>query len=258
MDFDLRDWLLVIGPLFVAAVLLHGYWRMRRSSGDLKMSLDKAFVDSGGEGDDLSMFKAELPNGGARVITKPQQGSLNLDQDVPMLMEPVAVDTVVDENVRYSETDQPEFKKAPPARKPDIREKPEKFVVVNVLKAEPFSGQTLLALLGDSGMKFGEMDIFHYHGEEDVSEFSLVNAVEPGTFDPETMADMSTPGITLFMRAHELQNPVAVFDRMVAVAGHLADELGAQLCDETRSAMTEQTIESARQGLKEFQFRHSA
>lgn len=255
MDFDLRDWLLVIGPLFVVAVLLHGYWRMRRNSGELKMSLDKSFIGTEGDADEFSMFKAELPNGGARVISKPQQGSLDLDADVPMLMEPVAVAPTGTEEPDGS---QAEFKKAPPARNPATAEKPEKFVVVNVLSDEPFSGAALQRVLASSGMKFGEMDIFHYPGEATNSEFSLVNAVEPGTFDLSTMHEMKTPGVTLFMRAHELEEPLAVFDRMVAVAANLADELGAQLCDETRSAMTEQTVESMRQGLKEFQFRHSA
>ena len=67
MDFDLRDWLLVLGPVFVAVVLLHGYWRMRRSQGELRMALDKSFITSD-DVDDLQMLKAELPNGGARVL----------------------------------------------------------------------------------------------------------------------------------------------------------------------------------------------
>ena len=40
MDFDLRDWLLILGPVFISCVLLHGYWRMRRGANELKMSLD--------------------------------------------------------------------------------------------------------------------------------------------------------------------------------------------------------------------------
>ena len=49
MDFDLRDSLLIIGPLFIAAILLHGYWRMRRNSNQIKMSLDRNFMSEPGE-----------------------------------------------------------------------------------------------------------------------------------------------------------------------------------------------------------------
>ena len=71
MDFDLRQWLLILGPIFIVAVLLHGYFRMRSGRNDIKMKLDRSFLSDPGEEhdvDELSMFKAELPNGGARVI----------------------------------------------------------------------------------------------------------------------------------------------------------------------------------------------
>ena len=71
MDFDLRQWLLILGPLLVVGVLLHGYFRMRSSQNEIKMNLDKSFLSKSGEepaDDDIKMLKAELPNGGARVV----------------------------------------------------------------------------------------------------------------------------------------------------------------------------------------------
>ena len=274
MDFDLRDWLVILGAVFVLAVLIHGW--VRRNSTELKMELDKSFMGKG-DVDELSMLKAELPNGGARVIIKPEQQSLDLEEDVPMLMEPVSVPdepvvvpepvaeeivpdaTVVEETPVAEAPIEPEtpVAKAPPARKPDVP-KPEKFVVINILAADQFAGQALLEALVSHGLSFGEMEIFHSLDENDVAEFSLVNAVEPGTFNPAAMNETQTPGVSLFMRAHELDDPVAVFERMIDVAAGIADELGGQLCDDSRSAMTEQTIDAIRQGLKEFQFRHSA
>ncbi|MBD3645894.1 MAG: hypothetical protein HUJ31_00260, partial [Pseudomonadales bacterium] len=93
MDFGLRDWLLIIGPLFIAAVLLHGYWKMRANRNRIKMALDKSFLNSADdkEVDDLDLLKAELPSGGARVVKKPNQQNLDLEEDVPVLMEPVEV-----------------------------------------------------------------------------------------------------------------------------------------------------------------------
>ena len=88
MEFDLREWLLILGPVLIAVVLLHGYWRMRNGRNNLKMALDKNFLSQpGGEDDvdDLTMLKAELPNGGARII---KAHDLDVSQDVPVLMEP--------------------------------------------------------------------------------------------------------------------------------------------------------------------------
>ncbi|HCC45064.1 MAG TPA: hypothetical protein DEQ32_11725, partial [Gammaproteobacteria bacterium] len=85
MDFDLRQWLLVLGPMVIAAVLVHGYIRMRASQNQIKMKLDKAFVSQVGEStkvDDFNLLKGELPNGGARVIERSDPLS-----DMPVLEE---------------------------------------------------------------------------------------------------------------------------------------------------------------------------
>ena len=94
MEFDVRDWLLVIGPVFIVGVLVHGYWRMRSNRNTLKMALDKTFLTDNGDLDDedkhdLSYFKAELPNGGARLVSDPEQVALDLNEEVPVLMDPV-------------------------------------------------------------------------------------------------------------------------------------------------------------------------
>jgi len=94
MEFDVRDWLLVIGPVFIVGVLVHGYWRMRSNRNTLKMALDKTFLTDNGDVDDedkhdLSFFKAELPNGGARLVSDPEQVALDLNEEVPVLMDPV-------------------------------------------------------------------------------------------------------------------------------------------------------------------------
>ncbi len=62
MEFDVRDWLLVIGPVFIVGVLVHGYWRMRSNRNTLKMALDKTFLTENGDLDDedkhdLSLFQ---------------------------------------------------------------------------------------------------------------------------------------------------------------------------------------------------------
>ena len=68
---ELRDALLLVLASAVALVFAHGVWRAYFGQPKLKMKLDRQFQNSAPiiEGDELAMLKAELPNGGARVVT---------------------------------------------------------------------------------------------------------------------------------------------------------------------------------------------
>ena len=297
MDFDLRQWLLILGPIFIIGVLLHGYFRMRSGQNEIKMKLDPSFLSRQGEDhvvDELSLFKAELPNGGARLLDS-KAGAVIPGNDVPLLTDSVELPSMsATSSVDLPKTDplpaftpepisEPEEPaidhsvdeapaKAPPARKaPKIEEdqsaeetaapirKPEMFVVIYVLALdEPFLGQGLVEVLLDSGMIFGEMDIFHQLDDRGEQLFSLASAVEPGTFNLSSLDQFSTPGVSLFMRVHELEAPLQVLDSMLSVANMIAQELNGEVRDETRSVMTPQTIEHCRQSLTEFLYKHSA
>ena len=361
MDFDLRQWLLILGPVFIAGVLVHGYLRMRVSQNDIRMKLDKNYLSQSGEEgksvDDLSLLKAELPNGGARLRGGEAFSGREAGEEVPVLMESVdvpsssAMETHVRESLRVenppiekkgsasegsipiaegsiptdntsaisksasslstgalsasplSASRDDDFikpatsisadpsaahgrgmsestaathqigagdghiaaPKAPPARKPEEEKaeatapKPEKFVVINVLALDqPFEGQPLIDILHAAGMAFGEMNIFHKLSVEGEPEFSLASAVEPGVFDMAGIKGFSTPGVTIFMRVHELAEPLAVLDDLLGVAEAIAQELHGEIRDETRSVMTPQTIDHCRQSIREFQYKHSA
>jgi len=290
VDFDLRQWLLVLGPIVIAGVLVHGYVRMRSGQNQIKMKLDKSFVSQVGETDgvdDLNLLRAELPNGGARVIVSDPADEVPVLEETVDLPSSSAIDQVpaaespdaqaaVDRHLPHesaaSSTDQsldePIQQEAakeslgegrdgaePVAVATDL---PEMFIVVHVLAlGESFPGQALLEILMEAGMTFGSMDIFHRQAGSEV-QFSLANAVEPGTFDVTSMNNFTTPGVTLFMRVHELGDPVRALDDMLVVADAIALELGGEVRDETRSVMTPQTIEHCRQSIREFQFKHSA
>ena len=86
MGFDLKQWLLVLLSVIIVGVLVKGYIRMRASRNRIKMKLDKSFVSRVGEitkVDDSNLLKAELPNGGARVI---RQGGESVDVEDPNLL----------------------------------------------------------------------------------------------------------------------------------------------------------------------------
>lgn len=284
MGFGLREWLFILGPLFIVGILAHGYWRMRSNRQNLKMALDKTFVSKPGEEeskeDDLAQFRAELPNGGARLRIIPEQISLDLKSDVPVLMrsidEPIVAlrdealeleiseplnannndDTMSSAQNAEAQSEQTEVS-SNESHQASLKERPEKYIVIYVIALnEPFSGQSLLENFVEQNLTFGEMDIFHRLDSQKFSTFSVVNAVEPGTFDIGLMAEMSTPGISLFMRVHELSDPVLVFNNMVDVAQELAQELGGEVRDDSRSAMTHQTIEHCKLEISEYQLKN--
>lgn len=294
MEFDVRDWLLVIGPVFIVGVLVHGYWRMRSNRNTLKMALDKTFLTENGDLDDedkhdLSYFKAELPNGGARLVSDPEQVALDLNEEVPVLMDPVEmgdaspadrriadrpiaersvqrapardrvrtvtessqkIETRVDEQTSVSDSEST-TKQRPGANCP------ERFVILYVAAIHgPFEGQHLLECLLDQGMTFGEMDIFHRTSDAGKILFSSANAIAPGTFVVSEMHEIKTPAISLFMQANLLNDPLAAYDQMVEVAQNLALDLVGEVKDESRSVLTPQTIEHGRQSLVEFVHRY--
>ncbi|WP_019529860.1 cell division protein ZipA [Dasania marina] len=107
MELGVRDWMIIVGILLIAVVLFDGFRRMRNDRrGKIRMSLNKNFVNSSGDIDE-PVNKEVL--GGPRVIprkpgdamAKPAYADddLQLDEDVPMLMESISATDFSDEEV---------------------------------------------------------------------------------------------------------------------------------------------------------------
>lgn len=140
------------------------------------------------------------------------------------------------------------------ANRPEARE----VIVINVLarQGEDFSGNALQKLFEACGLLHGDMKIYHRHEAEDTNspvQFSVANAVEPGTFKPNDVAAMTTPGISFFMSMPGPTNALQAFEFMLETAQCVVRNLGGELKDERRSVMTAQTIEHCRQRIREFE-----
>lgn len=134
---------------------------------------------------------------------------------------------------------------------------PEEVLVITVVgKQQPLDGQTLLQVVLACGMRFGDMSLFHRF-EEGVDkgpvQFSMANAVNPGTFDLENMSEMTTPGVSFFMSMSEPEDAKNAFECMLATAETVSKHLGGDLLDENRSVMRPQTKAHYRERIREFE-----
>ena len=242
MESDLRQWLLIIGPLLVLGVVLHGYYRMRVGRNELKMNLDKSFLNRENvsqEDAERWSNSTEFPNGGARVIKN----------------------HIVEQEFREADY-------YPDSREEEIsrEHKPLKeaeeitdFVILNIfVNSKRIEGQELLEFLMENDMSYGEMEIFHKLDSQNEILFSLANAIEPGTFDLSDIGESEIPGVTLFMKIDGANQAEVIFEEMLELARKLAEKFSAQIFDGTRSALTQQTIGHIRQNIREIKFKEMA
>lgn len=208
-------------------------------------------------------------------LDKSRQSELNLDEPAELRAEPrveskkapkeIARDSAKDIAKDISkdtarEKEQP--KETAREQQADADAVPEysEVLVINVV-AKPdreFAGVDLLPVLLTSGLRFGDMSIFHRHIEADTRSpvlFSVANIVNPGTFDLNQINDFSTRGLCFFMTLPNVANSMQAFDKMLDVAQQVRIALDGDLKDDNRSVMTAQTIEHYRQRVRDFDLR---
>ncbi len=100
------------------------------------------------------------------------------------------------------------------------------------------------------GLRFGEMNIFHYM-DGTRSVFSLANMLEPGSFDADTIHDLKTTGLTVFMQIYA-GDPLDDLTEMLQRSYQLAGLLDARLCNHKREPLTEQDAENYRTQVSDF------
>ena len=230
----------------------------------------------------LSMFKE-----------KPEQTSLGLEgeseADIPMLLDPaemeleLPLDPIEDEpeeevdplfmdKISAPKEPQPEESAGQSElpkdnsdsvqpnteSNPEEAEDPLEVLVMNVMAAEGsmLNGLQVHEALDEQGLKFGDMDIYHFDGEEKGIKvrFSVANILNPGTFQ-SNMAEFATPGLCFFMTLSSNGSNQQRFDKMLDASMRVTESLGAKLHDEQRSVITGQTLEHYRNRIRDFERR---
>ena len=217
-----------------------------------------------------------------------------LDQEAPILMESVEADNYVpveedpqpetesepsreklqdefelesfepesiDGSILFEGYEQPE--ESGGESKPAVEAADQEVITINVMatKGSVFKGPDLLHILLACDVRYGDMQFFHrYEGAngDGAIQFSVANILNPGTFDLDAIDDFETPGVSFFMRLPGPANPLKAYDFMVETAQCLSKNLEGELLDDTRSAMTKQTLEHNRQRIIENERRRLA
>ncbi len=186
----------------------------------------------------------------SRVITTEEELVASREEAVSVSEEPLVASR--DNDIGLSNTDEHPEPASEPIRQPDL------IISVTVLARDEagFNGEKLLHCMLSRGLRFGDMDIFHRHthtsGEGPV-QFSLANALKPGTFNLDDMNSFKTRAVTLFMMLPGPKDPIKAYELLLDTAQHIATELDAQLLDDSRSVLTQQTIQHFKEQIVEFE-----
>ena len=250
---SLRWILLAAGAIFVLVIYLLGRNRKRRNH-----SVFDELEDDLPEFTARSLDDVDEGVGEVRVITSRSMDDV-FNDDVPLdeavdsfasAADTLETEAVVDEApVTESQDSDDSGKKSEDNRLNDI-------IVLYILpKGDPqhqraLQGAQINSSAQAMGLSFGDMNIFHYtvNGR---NVFSLANMLEPGSFDPETIHDLKTSGLTVFMQLHK-GDPMDDLTEMLQRSYQLAGLLDARLCNHKRETLTEQDAENYRQQVRDF------
>ena len=116
-------------------------------------------------------------------------------------------------------------------------------------------GADLVVAAEKVGLVYGDMGVYHRMLDGHESEgpiFSLANIAKPGSFDLRNLGELETPGLSFFMT---LPGPLPALDAwnsMLAVAQRVSQLLEADLLDESRNPLVEQTVGYIRNEMRQY------
>ncbi|MFV9615329.1 MAG: cell division protein ZipA C-terminal FtsZ-binding domain-containing protein [Gammaproteobacteria bacterium] len=241
---SLRWVLLAAGIVFVLVIYMLGRSRYRRNHSHVD-ELEASQEDMLPEFSAKNLDDVDEGVGKVRIISG--AGLLAADEEYLSSVKVSAEDLSIDDDSTSSKQQHTE---------PSESKAPTDFIVLYILpKGDPNEDLFLLGSQINSsaqamGLSFAEMNIFHYKSNGR-NVFSLANMLEPGSFDVDTIHDLKTTGLTVFMQIQQ-GDPLDDLTEMLQRSYQLAGLLGARLCNHKRQTLTEQDAEDYRKQVRGF------
>jgi len=242
---DLRISILLIGTFLVMAIYLWDRWKEYRARKSELLKTEQLSADlTAPVGDEhweiVPLLRdtergAPVEDAQLREFAGIKNSAPNDDAEAGSGIETVA------QNV--------EPKTVPSSKSPAGEILPERLLALTVFTQEDnvFTGPGLSDLFDRLDLHYGEMKIFHYidkaSGE---SVFSLASIIEPGYFDLETLHELRTPGLALFMRLPGPLDGKAAFDAMYATAREIAALKEGLIGDQARNMLSTDALSAMR------------
>ena len=231
----LRWVIIVIGVLVLASIFLFGNPEKKRKprasrKRENQQSERREPTLEGAAEEEVTEFAGHSESG---------QGELEIDgPEMPVRTEPTLGPQM--------ESDQPA---KPPTESPDkIRS-----LFLMAQDNHLINGAELLQAALNTGMEFGDMNIFHRIAEgAEKPVFSLVNAAKPGHFDRDAWNTFETTGVALFMTLPGPVHALDAWDSMYATAQRMSELLNTTLLDEEHSPFTRQKEAQIREEMRDY------
>ncbi len=131
----------------------------------------------------------------------------------------------------------------------------EEVIILSLMapEGEFYNGMQLLDAMELCGLHHGDMGIFHYlELDTNQSLFSIANVLEPGSFDMETIGEMETPGLALFMQLPAPIDGEKALLTFVQQAKRLKEQLGGRLTDRQRRELSRETLDELKQTARRY------
>ena len=263
-NIDFRLVLLLLGVVVIAVIVWDGY-RKKRKESDKAVEFNQEALDEMMDSRDQGGFDLNgvglsriIGDDDFIVMDEPLVASRDddlvfADTDIDQII--IDDDTAIDDGSMIASQQQPDEETT------SANAEPELIISISIIarSEDGFVGEKLLHCMLSRGLRFGDMNIFHRHKNTSGSggvQFSLANAVKPGTFDLDDMSSFQTRGVTMFMMLPGPKQPLKSYKLMLDTAQHLASELNGQLVDSSRSALTQQTIQHFNEQIQDFERRN--
>lgn len=238
---ELRWILLLVGALLVIGVYAYTRWQQKRGPRGGMDPIDRQ--EEAGEWLEPRLDGEESPT----------------DAQLPEFEElPFDGDEAVDLPDDHDAFDMESWVSASGDGESEVSGQEQKIVVLHVMAPEnaTFPAAAVVEALKSAGLKYGKYRIFHKEtpvGGKALTVFSAADMMEPGTFDLGRLEESWLIGVSFFLVLPGPRTGVDAFADMLATARQVAETLGGEVKDSSRSTLTRQTAHHLREEIISFE-----